>query len=281
VVVNELRELNVEAVAEAEYQHGECDRLRGDLELAEAFYERAASLGRDPQPGRALLLLARGEGDRAWSEVTDAVVRGSADPFRWARLLRAQVEIAVATDRPDTAAAAARKLRTLADNFGTPGFLAWADHATGLVALAVGKPLDAIEPLSRAADGYRRMQAWYDAASADTRCADAYGLLGDTAAEREQRDAAESAFRRLGIEEKAAQPDDVPPAGGLTAREVQVLRQVVAGRSNRDVARVLSISEATVRRHLANIYLKLGVSSRTAAAAWAHEQGLVPPAVHA
>jgi DNA-binding CsgD family transcriptional regulator len=279
VVVNELRELNVEAVAEAEYQHGECHRLRGDLELAETFFERAASFGRDPQPGRALLLLARGEGDGAWSEVTDAVARGSADPFRCARLLRAQVEIGVATGRPDAAAAAARRLHTLADDFGTPGFEAWADHAAGLVALAARKPLDAIEPLSRAAEGYRRMRAWYDAASTDARRADAYGLLGDVAAEREHRDAAESAFRRLGIQAKAAHPDDLPVAGGLTAREVEVLRQVVAGLSNRDVARALSITEATVRRHLANIYLKLGVGSRTAAAAWAHEQGLVSPAV--
>ena len=125
------------------------------------------------------------------------------------------------------------------------------------------------------------MRAWYDAASADARRADAYGLLGNAAAEREHRDAAESAFRRLGIQAKAAQPNHVPVAGGLTAREVEVLRQVVAGLSNRDAARALSISEATVRRHLANIYLKLGVGSRTAAAAWAHEQGLVSPAVRA
>ena len=282
VVVNELRELNVEAVAEAEYQHGECHRLLGNLDLAEAFFEEAASLGGDPQPGQALLRLARGDGDGAWSDVTDAVVRGSADPFRCARLLRAQVEIGVSTGRSDAAAAAARKLRTLADAFGTPGFEAWADHAAGLVALAVGKPRDAIEPLSRAAEEYRRMRAWYDAANAEAGRADAHGLVGDAAAEREHRDAAESAFRRLGVKAKAARPvEGSPPAGGLTPREVEVLRRVAAGLSNRDVARALSISEATVRRHLANIYLKLGVGSRTAAAAWAHEQGMLSPAVRA
>ena len=224
--------------------------------------------------------MARGEGDGAWSEVTDAVVRESADPFRCVRLLRAQVEIGVATGRSDAAAAAARKLRTLADDFGTPGFIAWADHAAGLVALAAGKPGEAIEPLCRAAEGYRRMRAWYDAANTDARRADAHGLLGDVAAEREYRDAAESAFRRLGIQARA-QPDEVRPGGGLTAREVEVLRQVAAGLSNRDAARTLLISEATVRRHLANIYLKLGVGSRTAAAAWAHKEGLGSPAVRA
>ena len=215
VVVKELRELNVEAVAEAEYQHAECHRLRGDLGLAATFFERAASLGRDPQPGRALLLLARGEADSAWFAVTDAVFRGSADPFRCARLLRAQAEIGVATGRPDAAAAAARKLRALADDFGTPGFAAWADHAAGLVALTAGKPLDAIDLLSRAAEGYRRMRAWYDAASADARRADAHAMLGDADAEREHRDAAASVFRRLGIETKPVKPDDdIPPQEG-------------------------------------------------------------------
>ena len=166
-----------------------------------------------------MLLLARGEGDGAWSEVTDAVVRASADPFRCARLLRAQVEIGVATGRSDAAAAAARKLRTLADDFGTPGFEAWADHAAGLVALAAGKPREAIEPLSRAAEGYRRMRAWYDAASADARLADAHGLLGDAAAEREHRDAAESAFRRLGIQaRRTAGRRFARPAGSPHAR---------------------------------------------------------------
>jgi len=85
---------------------------------------------------------------------------------------------------------------------------------------------------------------------------------------------------RLGVEAEP-QPDVVPPTGGLTARELEVLRRVAAGLSNRDAARALAISEATVRRHLANIYLKLGVGSRTAAAAWAHEQGLVAPTVRA
>jgi len=280
LVVAELRELNVEAAAEADYQHGECHRLRGDLDSAQTFFERAASLACDPQPGRALLLLARGDGESGWSEVSDAVVRGSADPFRCARLLRAQVEIGVATGRSDGAATAARRLRTLADDFGTPGFVAWADHAAGVVALAAGRLRDALEPLLLAVAGYRGMRAWYDAASAESRLADVHGLLGDAAAEREHREAAQTVLRRLGVDAER-QPAIAPPTGGLTARELEVLRRVAAGLSNRDAARALSISEPTVRRHLANIYLKLGVGSRTAAAAWAHEHGLVAPTVRA
>ena len=59
--------------------------------------------------------------------------------------------------------------------------------------------------------------------------------------------------------------------GGLTKREVEVLSSIASGATNREVAERLSISEKTVGRHLANVYAKLGVSSRTAAVAWAHE----------
>ena len=148
VVVTELRELNVEAVAEAEYQHGECHRLRGDLDSA-ADVLRAGSIARagpSARPGTAAPGPRRGRRARGPRSLT----RWSVDPripFRCARLLRAQVEIGVATGRSDAAAAAARRLRTLADDFGTPGFEAWADHAAGLVALAAGRPRDALEPL--------------------------------------------------------------------------------------------------------------------------------------
>ena len=65
-------------------------------------------------------------------------------------------------------------------------------------------------------------------------------------------------------------PDDLP--GGLTAREWEVLSAVTEGLSNREVAARLVISEKTVARHLANVFAKVGVSSRTAAAAWARQQ---------
>ena len=71
---------------------------------------------------------------------------------------------------------------------------------------------------------------------------------------------------------------NIAAPGGLTKREVEVLAGIAAGASNRDVAKQLFISEKTVGRHLANIYVKLGVSSRTAAAAWAHENKVLPSA---
>jgi DNA-binding NarL/FixJ family response regulator len=63
--------------------------------------------------------------------------------------------------------------------------------------------------------------------------------------------------------------------GGLTEREVEVLRLVAAGRSNHEIADVLVLSQKTVERHLSNIFTKLDVPSRTAAAAYAHEHGLM------
>ena len=64
---------------------------------------------------------------------------------------------------------------------------------------------------------------------------------------------------------------------GLTPRELEVLRLVAAGRSNREIAAALVISEHTVARHVQNILAKLGVPSRTAASAFAFAHDLVAP----
>jgi DNA-binding NarL/FixJ family response regulator len=63
--------------------------------------------------------------------------------------------------------------------------------------------------------------------------------------------------------------------GGLTAREVEVLRLVAAGKTNRTIAADLVLSEKTVARHLSNIFTKLGLSTRAAATAYAYEHDLV------
>jgi DNA-binding NarL/FixJ family response regulator len=119
------------------------------------------------------------------------------------------------------------------------------------------------------------MRAWYDASRADTLLAEAYDALGDAPRAKEHRDAAEAVTRSLGVVVPAHRS---PGDGVLTPREVEVLGLVALGAGNREVAEALSISEATVRRHLANIYLRLGVTTRTAAAAWAHQNGLIPHA---
>jgi DNA-binding NarL/FixJ family response regulator len=115
----------------------------------------------------------------------------------------------------------------------------------------------------------------YDAARTDLLLARAHRARGDDDTACAHERAAAEAFEALGVPPPTDRHSRSGPLpGGLTEREVEVLVAVAAGGSNRDVAASLTISEATVRRHLANIYVKLGVSTRTAAAAWAHEQGL-------
>jgi DNA-binding NarL/FixJ family response regulator len=268
-VERDLLDMNLEAVAETAYQLGETYRVRVLQEQADACYAKAAERGRDPQPGAALLRLATGDPEGAWAAICAALAAAGPGPFACARLLRAQVEIGLAAGHVTSAAAAAERLEEIRRRFRTPGFAAWADQARGAVLLAEGDPAAAIRPLSDALAGYRRMAAPYDAARADLLLAAAHRALGDpdTAAPHER--AATEAFERLGVPGPTG-----PLPGGLTGREAEVLAAVAAGGSNRAVAKALTISEATVRRHLANIYLKLGVGTRTAAAAWAHERGV-------
>jgi ATP/maltotriose-dependent transcriptional regulator MalT len=277
LVVRDLADQNVEAVAEVEYQRGECHRLRGQVAEATEAYRRAAVLGREPQPGAALLALASGDGDVAWESAWDAAARASGDPFQNARLQRALAEIGLATGRVDAAATAADRLRELAELFATPGFVAWADHCAGAVALGRGEKTAAVELLERAAASYRRMRAWCDTAAAELLLAQAYDDRGDAVRATEHRESGVALLRRLGMPGPVPRPDRELD-GGLTAREAEVLCLVATGVGNREVADALSISEATVRRHLANIYVKLGVSTRTAAAAWAYQHGLIPGA---
>jgi ATP/maltotriose-dependent transcriptional regulator MalT len=274
-VERDLAEMNLEAVAETAYQLGDTYRVRGQHEAADACYRRAAERGRDPQPGAALLRLATGDAEGAWAAVCTAVSSAGPDPFACARLLRAQVEIGLAAEHVSAAVAAADRLDAIRQRYRTLGFAAWADQARGAVLLAQDAAEEAVQPLSAALAAYRRMAAPYDAARTDLLLARAHRARGDDDTACAHERTADETFEALGVPlqtDGASDSGSLP--GGLTGREVEVLLLVAAGGSNRDVAASLSISEATVRRHLANIYVKLEVSTRTAAAAWAHEQGL-------
>ena len=207
-----------------------------------ASYDAAAALGRTPEPGRSLLLLPENRPDDADASIRSALAE-QGDPFRRARLLTAQVDIACARRDYDTAEAATAELEAIAETYGSPGFRAWADTARGAVLIGRGSPAAAVGPLRAALAAWRAMGATYDENVART-------LLG-----------------RALQPEPAAVPADLP--GGLTAREWEILSAVAEGLSNREVAARLVISEKTVARHLANVFAKIGVSSRTAAAAWA------------
>ena len=272
----DLAELNVEAVGEAHYEMGETHRLRGDLAAARAAYGAAAQVGRVPEPGLSLLMLEEGRRDQAADSIRRTLVE-QADPFRRARLLVAQVEIACACADYVTAEAATEELEGLATTYGSPGFRAWADTARAAVSVGCGAPGDAIGPLRSVLAAYRSMGAEYDAALAHALLGRALAASGDEASGQVETAAARQALVAMGAvtraESLAAQAATPEAPGAVTAREWEILRAVAEGLSNRQVAARLVISEKTVARHLANAFAKIDVPSRTAAAAWVHHHG--------
>jgi len=105
--------------------------------------------------------------------------------------------------------------------------------------------------------------------------------LGDSDGAEMEFDAARWVFRQLGAVPEVARVETLSrtgatvTAGGLTRREVQVLRLVASGKTNRAIARELFISEKTVARHMSNIFTKLDLATRAAATAYAYQHGLI------
>jgi len=277
-VCADVAHIHVGTVAEAHYQIGEIKRLRGDLEGAEEAYRASHGLGRDPQPGLALLRLAQGRVTAAATSIQSALA-GVTHRLKRARLLAAQVEISIAA-KDDKAAAAADELETIARVYGSSALDAAAKLARGSVQLSAGRTADAISTLRSACSAWRELEAPYDCARASVRLAQAYKALGDDEAAERELGAAQKTFEDLGavrddMAVRALRRSALPR--GLTAREVEVLALVAAGRSNREIADDLALSQKTVARHLENIFAKLDVSSRTAAARFAFENGLARP----
>ena len=285
IACTELAEMNVSVVGEAHYQLGELNRLSDDLPGAEQAYRQAGELGRDPQPGFALLLLAQGRIDEAGASIRVALTDSVDAPFRRARLLAAHVEIALAEGDIPAAVRSRDELDEIADRYATTGFRTWTRHARGAVAVAQARAGDALGDLSAALRGYSDMEAPYEVAVVRVLIAQAHRLLDDPDAAAVELDTAEATYQRLGAALQLRLLADArrPPVGvgGLTVREAEVLARIAEGGTNKEVAAALFISEKTVARHLANIFLKLGVSSRTAAASWAHQHRLARPQVDA
>ena len=269
------------AVADALYQQGELHRLRGDFAAAEHDYRQASQYGRQPQPGLALLRLAQGQIEAAEAALRRALEEAPEGVLR-ARLLSAYVEISLANDDVPQARGATDGLARIAAELGAPPVQAMADHAAGAVLLAEGDATSALAPLRHAWRVWHGLDAPYEAARARVLVALACRQLRDTDTAEMELDAARLVFGQLEAGPDLARVESLtqlgPDAGakrGLTAREVQVIRLVAAGKSNRAIAADLFLSEKTVARHISNIFTKLGLSSRAAATAYAYENGLV------
>ena len=272
--------LNQQATGEAFYRQGEIHRLRGEFTPAEEAYREASRCGWEPQPGLALLRLALGERGVAAAAIRRAVGE-TAQPLRRAALLPAYVEILLAAGDTDEAQSAWRDLEQITESYQSAMLAAMLAYARGSVALAQGDMWAALVSLRHACNAWHELGAPYEAARARVLVGFACRELGDTDAGEMELDSARRVFTELGAAPDLARADALfrtePPdaPGGLTARELQVLGLVAAGKTNRAIAGDLVISEKTVARHLSNIFAKLGVSSRSAATAYAYEHDLV------
>jgi ATP/maltotriose-dependent transcriptional regulator MalT len=263
------------AVGLALYRQGELLRLRGEFKAAEEAYRDASRNGWEPQPGLAQLRLAQGKHDAAQAAIRRAFAEVT-EPFKRAAVLPALVEIALAGGEVDEARAASLELSALARQYESAMLDAIAAHAQGSVALAAGDAPEALVSLRAAQRIWLELDAPYEVARTRELIARACCDLGDDEAGTLELEAARDLFERLGAAPDLARVSvREGPRHGLSDRELEVLRLVAAGKSNREIAAALVISEHTVARHLQNIYAKLGLSSRAAATAFAFEHELV------
>jgi DNA-binding CsgD family transcriptional regulator len=274
------RAMNAAAAGDALYRQGELHRLRGDYRAAEAAYRDASAFGREPQPGSSLLRLVKGETEAAAASIRRALAETS-EPMRRARLLPAFAEIMLAAGDRDAAGQGVAELAEIGSRNDRPMLTGWVEHARGSVALEAGDAEGALRALRHALGVWQELDAPYEAARTRALLGLACRALGDEDTARQELESAIAAFERLGAGPDAARAASLVEPGrardlhGLTERELEVLRLVAGGHSNREIAASLVVSEHTVARHLQNIFRKLRVSSRTAATAFAFEHDLV------
>jgi DNA-binding CsgD family transcriptional regulator len=273
------REYSLQATAAGFYQLGELHRLRGELALAEQAYLNASQRGLQPQPGLALVRLAQGQLDSA-AEAIRGACKVTTEQWQRLRLLPACVEIFLASGDTEQAAAASSELEELARSLDTEGVAALAAQARGAVDLAEGNAEASLVSLRRAVEIWQRVGAPYLVARVRVQIGLVHRALDNEEGGQLELEAARATFAELGATSDLRGVDSFlepppAPAHGLTARELEVLRLVAAGMTNKAIAGKLFLSERTVHRHVSNIFTKLHVSSRTAATAYAYEHELL------
>jgi ATP/maltotriose-dependent transcriptional regulator MalT len=269
---------NDRAEAEAAYVRGDVHRMRGEYDLSAAAYREAGVGGHEPQPGLALLRAAEGDLATAARMLQRALAEAE-EPPRRISLLPASVEVLLAAGDTDGAAEAAGELEALAAPRESAVVTAMAVQARGEVLLARGDGGRALACLRRAWRTWHDAGAPYDAARVRVRIALACRELGDEETAAVELEGARAVFERLGAAPARLRVEGLLGGStdphGLTARELQVLRLVASGETNRAIASELVLSERTVDRHVSNIFTKLRVSTRSAATARAYEDRLL------
>jgi DNA-binding NarL/FixJ family response regulator len=272
--------IDTQPPAAASYQQAEVHRLRGHFAEAEETYRKVSEWGREPQPGLALLRLAEGRTDAAAVAIR-RVVSATPNLKQRMRLLPAFIQIMLAAGDLQEARNACCELEQVAGHTGTEVLRTIAAHARGAVAVAEGDAQTALALLRRACQGWQQVGAPYEGACVRVLMGLACRALGDHEGAGLELNAAKHVFERLGAEPDRARTDaltreilsDRPH--GLTPRELQVLRLVAAGKTNKAIAAELFLSEKTVDRHVSNVFTKLDVPSRAAATSYAYEHKLI------
>jgi DNA-binding CsgD family transcriptional regulator len=258
-------------------EQGDVLRIRGKLDEAEEAYQQAAEFGFEPQPGLALSWLARGRTTAAVAAI-HRLLAEAGGPVQRSRLLPAAVEILVAAELLDEARGHADELSEIASAFGISALRAMAAYSYAAIELASGETEEALGHGRESGRLWGDIGSPYEASRARVLVARALRELGDEDSAAAELEVARHGFAAVGAAPGVQQVDKLlgrARPGGLTEREIEVLRLVAAGRSNPDIAHALVLSPKTVERHLSNIFTKLDVPSRTAAAAYAHEHGLM------
>jgi len=267
-------------IGAAFYEMAEIYRMRGQFGDADAAYRQAHLYGHSPEPGLALLRLAQGRVDAAVAAIRRIRSQSQKRAVR-AGVLVACVDIMLAAQAHPAARDAADELAALTEAMPAPYLRALSAQARGAILLTEGKPRDALEALRAAWVEWQALEVPYEAARVRVAMGLSWRQLGDADAAELEFDAARRVFLRLGAAPDVARvsellaPSSAAAARSLTPRELQVIRLIAAGESNRTIARELAISERTVDRHVSNILTKLELSSRSAATAYAYEHGLV------
>ena len=262
------------AAGEAYYQQAEIFRLKGDYQQAKKYYLEANKWGRKPQPGLALLRLAQNEKEMAVGSIQSALDEAKT-PLQRIKLLPACTEIMIAHHMIPEARLAVDELLGLTKKYETSFLRAITTYCQGAVLLKEDDPAAAIGALRKSLNIWNELNAPYETASARLLLGIAYREKKDHDSAKMELTAAQWIFSELeaipDLEKVNALMDNKkePDLHGLTLRELQVLRLVSEGDTNKAIAGKLFISERTVERHLSNIFNKLGVYSRTEATTFA------------
>lgn len=275
------------ALGLALYQEAELHRLAGLFDKATTAYARASAAGHEPMPGLALLALARGDLGVASSGIRRALLE-TTQRMQRPPLLAAAAEIFRQANDLVAARASAAELVEISTSTDSEVLQAMADHAIGAVALSEGDHAASLPRLRKARSAWTRLHMPYESARASALLGLGCVSLGDQASAALDFENARVAFEMLGAHPDierleslraasvlASEAPDRPRSGALSARELEVLRHVASGQTNREVAASLTISQHTVGRHLENIFAKFGVSGRAAATAYAYEHDLL------